>query len=228
MESRPPSREERVREDRKELRTLQEENESLIEKLLQVERELNTQLKSGLTRANRFRDFAMYRNTYPPFRNPPAAHAPPTPPFSASCGAQPSGTFTNQPPSFSPLKPAAQKIIMPPGTENNYQVTRVQEELVNWLRGLEIDERSTALIASEAYTKNDLIDFVTRDELLNIGVGGGSSCRIMRAIGEIRERQRRHPVFLSPNRSRDDSLDDYHSSSADDMYTVAAETPSST
>lgn len=227
MESRPPSREERVREDRKELRSLQEENETLIERLLQVERELNAQLKSGLTRANRFRDFAQYRNTYPPFRAPPVAHAPPTPPFSASCGAQPSGTFTNQPPSFSALKPTAQKIIMPPGTENNYQVTRVQEELVNWLRGLEVDERSTALIASEAYTKNDLIDFVTRDELLSIGVGGGSSCRIMRAIGEIRERQRRQPVFLSPMRSRDDSLDDYHSSSADDMFTAPTETSTS-
>lgn len=225
MESRPPSREERVREDRKELRTLQEENENLIERLLQVERELNAQLKSGLTRANRFRDFAMYRNTYPPFRTPPVAHAPPTPPFSASCGAQPSGTFTNQPPSFAAQKPTAQKIIMPPGTENNYQVTRVQEELVNWLRGLDIDERSTALIASESYTKNDLIDFVTRDELLSIGVGGGSSCRIMRAINDIRERQRRQPVFLSPMRSRDDSLDDYHSSSADDMYTVSAPAP---
>lgn len=229
MESRPPSREERVKEDRKELRTLQEENENLIERLLQVERELNAQLKSGLTRANRFRDFAMYRNTYPPFRTSPVvAHAPPTPPFSASCGAQPSGTFTNQPPSFASSKPTAQKIIMPPGTENNYQVTRVQEELVNWLRGLDIDERSTALIASEAYTKNDLIDFVTRDELLNIGVGGGSSCRIMRAIGEIRERQRRQPVFLSPMRSRDDSLDDYHSSSADDMYNAAAAAETST
>lgn len=169
IDSRPPSREERVREDRKELRTLQEENEALLERLLQVERELNAQLKSGLTRANRFRDFAMYRNTYPPFRTPPV-HAPPTPPFSASCGAQPSGTFTNAPPSFSAQK-TAQKIIMPPGVENNYQVTRAQEELVGWLRSLDIDERSIALIASEAYSKNDLIDFVTRDELLSIGVG---------------------------------------------------------
>ena len=49
----------------------------------------------------------------------------------------------------------------------------------------------------------------------------------MRALGEIRDRQRRQPVFLSPMRSRDDSLDDYHSSSADDMYNAAApaETP---
>ncbi|CAI2331442.1 unnamed protein product [Caenorhabditis sp. 36 PRJEB53466] len=221
VDSRPPSREERVREERRELRTLQEENEALIERLLQVERELNAQLKSGLTRANRFRDFAMYRNTYPPFRAPPV-HAPPTPPFSASCGAQPSGSFqgaNNAPPSFASAKSTAQKIIMPPGVENNYQVTRTQEELVAWLRGLDIDERSIALIASEAYSKNDLIDFVTRDELLSIG--GGSSCRIMRAIGEVRERQRRQPVFLSPMRSRDDSLDDYHSSSADDMFTVA-------
>lgn len=49
----------------------------------------------------------------------------------------------------------------------------------------------------------------------------------MRAIGEVRERQRRQPVFLSPMRSRDDSLDDYHSSSADDMYTGAAAETSS-
>uniref|UniRef100_A0A8R1HZL4 mitogen-activated protein kinase kinase kinase n=1 Tax=Caenorhabditis japonica TaxID=281687 RepID=A0A8R1HZL4_CAEJA len=223
IDSRPPSREERIREDRKELRALQEENESLYEKLLHSERELNATLRSSLQRASRYRDFALYRNTYPPFRTtPPVSHAPPTPPFSASCGAQPTGSLQgNNPPSFVANKPA-QKIIMPPGVENNYQVSRIQEELVSWLRSLEIDERSIALIASEAYSKNDLIDFVTRDELLSIGVGGGSSCRIMRAVNEIRERQRRQPVFLSPMRSRDDSLDDYHSSSADDMFHVAA------
>ncbi|CAI5442006.1 unnamed protein product [Caenorhabditis angaria] len=204
VDSRPPSREER-----RELRTIQEENEGLIDKLMHVERELNTQLRNGLVRAQRIRDLTLFRantcfNTYPPFRTPPTI-APPTPPFSASCG---------QPPIFPAGGP--QKIIMPPGT---YNMTRTQEELVGWLRSLDVDERSIALIVTEQYSKQDILEFVTREELLNIGVSGGSSCRIIRAVQETR--QRRAPVFLSPMRSRDDSLDDYHSSSADDVYTVA-------
>lgn len=45
---------------------------------------------------------------------------------------------------------------------------------------------------------------------------GGASCRIWRVACDTRERARRQPVFLSPMRSRDDSLDDYHSSVADE------------
>ncbi|CAB3405493.1 unnamed protein product [Caenorhabditis bovis] len=220
IESRPPSRDERVREERRELRSIQEENEALLERLISVERELNAQLRSGLIRAQRIRDMAMFRNTYPPFRTPPMA--PLTPPFSAS---QPSGASSTNPPQFpSSTSPqtVTQKIIMPPGAD--YNLTKGQEELVAWLRSLDIDERSIALIAAEQYSKADLIEYVTRKELLNIGVAGGGTCRIMRGISEIRERQRRAPVFLSPMRSRDDSLDDYHSSSADDMFTVAEPT----
>lgn len=100
-------------------------------------------------------------------------------------------------------------------------ISRSADELVNWLRSLEIDERSIRLIVSEQYTKQDIFEYVTREELLALGVTGGATCRIWRVVSEARERTRRAPVFLSPMRSRDDSLDDYHSSIADEMYTVA-------
>ncbi|KAK6015455.1 hypothetical protein OSTOST_19117 [Ostertagia ostertagi] len=100
-------------------------------------------------------------------------------------------------------------------------ISRATEELIAWLRTLEIDDRSIRLIVAEQYTKQDLFEFVTREELLALGVAGGATCRIWRVVSDARERARRAPVFLSPMRSRDDSLDDYHSSIADEMYTVA-------
>ncbi|ETN69815.1 hypothetical protein NECAME_15075 [Necator americanus] len=100
-------------------------------------------------------------------------------------------------------------------------LSRSTEELIGWLRSLEVDDRSIRLIVAEQYTKQDIFEYVTREELLALGVAGGASCRIWRVVSEARERARRAPVFLSPMRSRDDSLDDYHSSIADEMYTVA-------
>lgn len=47
---------------------------------------------------------------------------------------------------------------------------RSADELVNWLRSLEIDERSIQLIVSEQYTKQDIFEYVTREELLALGV----------------------------------------------------------
>ncbi|CAD6192151.1 unnamed protein product [Caenorhabditis auriculariae] len=225
LDSRPPSREDSrvTKEDRRELRTIQEENDMLLEELMAAERELKTQLKASITRTQRIRDMVQsgFRSTYPPsFRASPLMTSPPTPPFSATYG----GITTNplSAVTFSSSAPTskAQKIIMPPHAEQ-YNGPRLQEELVSWLRTLDIDDRSIGVIVSEQYCKSDLIEFVTREELLNIGVGGGASCRIMRAVHEARERSRRAPVFLSPMRSRDDSLDDYHSSIADDVYTVA-------
>ncbi|VDM81997.1 unnamed protein product [Strongylus vulgaris] len=49
-------------------------------------------------------------------------------------------------------------------------MSRATEELVSWLRTLDVDDHSIRLIVAEQYTKQDLFEFVTRKELLNLGV----------------------------------------------------------
>lgn len=39
-----------------------------------------------------------------------------------------------------------------------------------WLRSLDCDEQSLRLILAEKYTKADLVELVSREELVNIGV----------------------------------------------------------
>ncbi|GMT16299.1 hypothetical protein PFISCL1PPCAC_7596 [Pristionchus fissidentatus] len=102
--------------------------------------------------------------------------------------------------------------------------SRQRDELSLWLRSLDVSPPIIDLILLAEYTKSDLLDFVTRQELLDIGVPGGVSCRIWRSIMEHREKSSlllRAVVHTPSLRSRDDSLDDYHSSIADEMYTVA-------
>ncbi|KAK6048282.1 hypothetical protein COOONC_14212 [Cooperia oncophora] len=194
--SRPPSREER-REERKEyLNSIIDANDKLREKLIAAQEELKQHLISGIAQTQNMREMAAATT-------------------SLVSSALTNGMTTNwrgapyrstyPPTGFPPLSPRS--------------VTT--EELINWLRTLEIDERSIRLIVAEQYTKQDMFEYVTREELLALGVAGGATCRIWRAVSEARERARRAPVFLSPMRSRDDSLDDYHSSIADEMYTVA-------
>ncbi|KHJ78817.1 hypothetical protein OESDEN_21558 [Oesophagostomum dentatum] len=206
--SRPPSREER-REERKEyLNNIIDANDKLREKLIAAQEELKQQLISGIAQTQSMRDMAAatasfmsawrgapWRGTYPPMNNGIVSR-------------------TN---SSSPTK--NHKIVANHMMDGH--VSRATEELVTWLRSLEVDDRSIRLIVAEQYTKQDIFEFVTREELLALGVTGGASCRIWRVVSEARERARRAPVFLSPMRSRDDSLDDYHSSIADEMYTVA-------
>ncbi|XGW12010.1 hypothetical protein V3C99_013020 [Haemonchus contortus] len=217
--SRPPSREER-REERKEyLNNIIDANDKLREKLIAAQEELKQYLISGIAQAQNMRDMAAtasslvstaltngmtvnswrgapYRSTYPPVGYPPIS------PRSGSLGS-----------------PTKNHKIVPNHLDGH--ISRATEELIAWLRALEIDDRSIRLIVAEQYTKQDLFEFVTREELLALGVAGGATCRIWRVVSEARERARRAPVFLSPMRSRDDSLDDYHSSIADEMYTVA-------
>ncbi|VDN27641.1 unnamed protein product, partial [Cylicostephanus goldi] len=208
--SRPPSREER-REERKEyLNNIIDTNDKLREKLIEAQEELKQQLISGIAQTQSMRDMAAataslmsawrggpWRGTYPP--------------ISAN------GVVHRNSNNSSPTK--NHKIVANHVVDGH--VSRATEELVSWLRSLDVDDTSIRLIVAEQYTKQDIFEFVTRKELLNLGVTGGASCRIWRVVSEARERARRAPVFLSPMRSRDDSLDDYHSSIADEMYTVA-------
>ena len=65
-----------------------------------------------------------------------------------------------------PPPSAPNKIILPTSHYSN----RTNDDLVQWLKGLEVDERSIRAILSEGYTKIDILEFVSREELLNIGV----------------------------------------------------------
>uniref|UniRef100_A0A0N5CAT3 mitogen-activated protein kinase kinase kinase n=1 Tax=Strongyloides papillosus TaxID=174720 RepID=A0A0N5CAT3_STREA len=58
--------------------------------------------------------------------------------------------------------------------------------LVNWLNDLGCNEISIHRILMQNYTKSDLIQYVTREELLKIGVLGGCSCKIWREIIRLR------------------------------------------
>ncbi|KAJ1348403.1 Mitogen-activated protein kinase kinase kinase nsy-1 [Parelaphostrongylus tenuis] len=215
--SRPPSRDERREERREYLNAITEANDKLREKLIAAQEELKQHLISSIAQTQNMRDMAascsgfisgalsgalyggcrgaLWRGTYPPVSNGPLPRS----------DAFSSPTHKNH------------KI----NHAVDGHISRATEELISWLRSLEIDERSLRLIIGEQYTKQDIFELVSREELLAIGVSGGATCRIWRVVSEARERSRGAPLFLSPMRSRDDSLDDYHSSIADEMYTVA-------
>ncbi|KJH42010.1 hypothetical protein DICVIV_12012 [Dictyocaulus viviparus] len=229
--SRPPSRDERRDERREYLNTIIDDNDKLREKyvnqdfssyflslqLIVAQEELKQQMISSIAQVQHLRDMAA---TTSGFMSSALSSAY----YGGWRGAPWRGTYL--PMSNGALPHTA--TMESPSHKNhriNYaiegHISRTTEELISWLRSLEIDERSLRLIVAEQYTKQDIFELVTREELLALGVTGGATCRIWRAVCEVRERSRRTQVFLSPMRSRDDSLDDYHSSIADEMYTVA-------
>ncbi|PIO57335.1 hypothetical protein TELCIR_21258, partial [Teladorsagia circumcincta] len=126
---------------------------------------VSTALTNGVTATWRG---APYRSTYPPTGFPPLS------PRSGSLGS-----------------PTKNHKIIP--NHMDAHISRATEELVAWLRTLEIDDRSIRLIVAEQYTKQDIFEFVTREELLALGVAGGATCRIWRVVSDARERARRAP-----------------------------------
>ncbi|KAH7696621.1 Neuronal symmetry protein 1 [Aphelenchoides avenae] len=56
------------------------------------------------------------------------------------------------------------------------------EGLDAWLHRVGVDEASIGILTRQRYTKSDLVDFVTREELMAIGIPGGVACRIWREI----------------------------------------------
>ncbi|KRZ79355.1 Mitogen-activated protein kinase kinase kinase 15 [Trichinella papuae] len=54
--------------------------------------------------------------------------------------------------------------------------------LIAWLKELNVDERSIAILTNHQYTLQDLMEMVTREELLHIGLKGGVCCRLWRSI----------------------------------------------
>lgn len=61
-----------------------------------------------------------------------------------------------------------------------------EEVLTSWLKSLGCDENSIQTLIFQHYTKRDIIDFVTREELIQAGVAGGIACRIWRAVLRLR------------------------------------------
>uniref|UniRef100_A0A1I8AXS0 SAM domain-containing protein n=1 Tax=Meloidogyne hapla TaxID=6305 RepID=A0A1I8AXS0_MELHA len=75
------------------------------------------------------------------------------------------------------------------------------ESIREWLRRIGCDEHSIELIERECYTKRDLLEFVTREELIRLGIRGGLACRIWRHI--IRSRMdRSNSKLFSPTTTR--------------------------
>jgi hypothetical protein len=44
------------------------------------------------------------------------------------------------------------------------------EDLSIWLRSLNVDDDGIDRLQAEEYTKMDILDFITRDQLLNLGI----------------------------------------------------------
>ncbi|PAV58704.1 hypothetical protein WR25_03999 [Diploscapter pachys] len=142
VDSRPPSRDEKI-EERRELRGLAEENDALMQRLVIVEKELNLILRQNISKSHAFKQLL---STTTAFR----------------------GTYPPASTSSLETQQRNHRILMPPGTTS--QFSRAQEDLVTWLRTLEVDDRSIAIILDQGYSKMDLLEFVTRKELLKIGV----------------------------------------------------------
>ncbi|KAL4232637.1 hypothetical protein ACF0H5_007326 [Mactra antiquata] len=56
------------------------------------------------------------------------------------------------------------------------------EQLVQWLKQCRVDSDSIEQIVSEQYTLDDMLDFVTFEQLSKLRIKGGIVCRIWRAI----------------------------------------------
>ncbi|EJW85726.1 hypothetical protein WUBG_03364 [Wuchereria bancrofti] len=86
------------------------------------------------------------------------------------------------------------------------------DELAQWLRSFGCDNATIRRIQEEEYTKQDLLDFVTREDLMRLNLRGGVVCRIWRKILQNREHQR-ISGFSSPADfdSRHSSSEDFHS-----------------
>ncbi|KAK0168323.1 hypothetical protein PV327_002140 [Microctonus hyperodae] len=59
--------------------------------------------------------------------------------------------------------------------------------LVEWLQGLGIDDLSIERVVNEEYTLDDMLFFVSRDDLRRLNLKGGIELKIWRAISSLRE-----------------------------------------
>ncbi|MFH4976997.1 hypothetical protein AB6A40_003706 [Gnathostoma spinigerum] len=198
-------------EMRKELKSLVEENRKLFEELVCVEREykelLQSTLKEKRIRVERLTDFLSDLGGGTGSSQVSPLPLPLMPSLSASGRTSNETSLSTNITTNSPLSgnDSSQLTIT-----NNVSIRN--DELAQWLRSVYCDDNTIHRIQQEEYTKNDLIDFITREELLRLGLRGGVACRIWRLIVAARERQR-YTEHISPSslRSRHSSMDDFHS-----------------
>ncbi|GMR58570.1 hypothetical protein PMAYCL1PPCAC_28765, partial [Pristionchus mayeri] len=139
---------------------LQEENNRLHEELMESERKLNDALVVALQRNKS--SLTRLRSSDPTLKSTSSDPLP----LSMTTASSSSGRTTIE------------------------RSSRQRDELLFWLKSLDVSPPIVDLIMIAEYTKADLLDFVTRQELLDIGVPGGVSCRIWRAIMDHREKSR--------------------------------------
>uniref|UniRef100_A0A9J2PSQ3 mitogen-activated protein kinase kinase kinase n=1 Tax=Ascaris lumbricoides TaxID=6252 RepID=A0A9J2PSQ3_ASCLU len=210
-------------EMRKELKSLADENRRLFEELVCVEREykelLQSTLKEKRIRVERLTDFLSESGAA--FSGGHGPSSPLLPSFQLGSSSMNNPTIKSIPSSIRavPISPPNE---LHTSLSSPDMPTIRNDDLAQWLRSMNCDEATIRRIQQEEYTKSDLIDFVSREELLNLGLKGGIVCRIWRSITLQRERQQRFSGYLSPSlRSRHNSTDDFHSTVNDELYTVS-------
>uniref|UniRef100_A0A914VAE1 mitogen-activated protein kinase kinase kinase n=1 Tax=Plectus sambesii TaxID=2011161 RepID=A0A914VAE1_9BILA len=206
---------------RKEFKDLVDENRRLFEELVSVEKDykdlLQMTLKDKRMRVQRLTEFMNDARQLP---------------VSSISGGNNQMVYPRPPPSLRPMpltngisengqSHSQQHPISPIHSQSNNEA-RLDGDLIFWLRGLGCDEETIQRVRAEDYSKNDLLECITRDELRCLGLRGGVTCRIWRAICQHRERSRLSG-YLSPvgRASRQNSVDDFHPSVGDELYTVA-------
>ncbi|VDM39961.1 unnamed protein product [Toxocara canis] len=205
---------------------MRKELKSLFEELVCVEREykelLQSTLKEKRIRVERLTDFLSESGAGAAFGG---GHAPPSPilPSFQLGSSSMNPNLRSVPPSSLRMPPNSppNELHSPLGSPDATILRN--DDLAQWLRSLNCDQATIRRLQEEEYTKSDLIDFVTREELLKLGLKGGVVCRIWRSITVQRERQQRLSAgYLSPSlRSRHNSTDDFHSTVNDELYTVS-------
>ncbi|KAI6203869.1 hypothetical protein M3Y94_00606800 [Aphelenchoides besseyi] len=71
------------------------------------------------------------------------------------------------------------------------------ESTTLWLRSIGCDQRSIKKLLEQSYSKQDIVDFVTREELIHIGIPGGIACRIWRVVLRMRWEQQQRKMSAS-------------------------------
>ncbi|KAM3718443.1 Mitogen-activated protein [Dirofilaria immitis] len=210
-------------EMRKEMRTLVDENRRLFEELVAVEREYNellqTTLKEKKLRVKRLSDLLSDNDNT---SNNQQLTLPPSLPLGFPLSPLVLQAKTNSKTSPVRTLDSFQSSEQEPFNRVESSSNVRDDELAQWLHSFGCDDVTVERIQAEEYTKQDLLDFVTREDLMRLNLRGGIVCRIWRKILQSRERQR-FSGFSSPAdfHSRHNSSEDFHSMPNDqEIFTV--------
>lgn len=198
-------------EMRKEMRALVDENRRLFEELVAVEREYNellqTTLKEKRLRVERLSDLLSDNDNTSSNQQlltlPSLPSGFPLSPLETKSDSKSSPICT-----VGSIQSFEQEPFNRLGASSNVR----NDELAQWLRSFGCDNATIRRIQEEEYTKQDLLDFVTREDLMRLNLRGGIVCRIWRKILQNRGHQQ-ISGFSSPAdfHSRHSSSEDFHS-----------------